>query len=54
LEKFVLSKTCFQIPVDWEIDALQRTQHFVAITDNMCTLNVKCWVTELGSLGRFL
>jgi hypothetical protein len=22
-------KNCFQIPVDWEIDALQRTQHFV-------------------------
>src|SRR5438876_9221337 len=32
----------------------KKTQHFVAITDNMCTLNVKCWVTELGSLVRFL
>src|SRR5947207_882895 len=40
LGKFVVWKNCFQIPVDWEIDR-ERTQHSVAITDNMCTLNVK-------------
>jgi hypothetical protein len=28
-------------PSRLEIDALQRTQHFVAIADNMHTLNVK-------------
>jgi len=50
LGKFVVWKNCFQIPVDWEIDALQRTQHSVAITDNMCTLNVK--VLGSLSLGR--